>query len=641
MTTCTHQALDEPTHKATQAWLLEHLQQHTEAPYPFLPLEPPSQEIRLFRLKGGKGTLRGSLFVYPLGRFQEGQHEQDPIDDGIRETQRDRQTQAWQSDFEALSYTWGESLHDEYVEVQDSIRIPITDNLARALRRLRHRTQPRDLWIDAICIDQKNLEERSLQVAYMGEIYKCASRVIIWLGDLPDDLSLLSRALFAVISRLPDMVRSRHLHVAVLQQCRRRFKQALEGTLRASHPRWHERVWTVQEFVHARREIYYHGPFQWDGLSDLMLQYDSGPQVDDTPHLKAFFESFRSLTQLRGLGPLSLHQATVWISKRDCVDPRDKIYGLLSILPRQIADRVVADYTLTPEQVFMDVTHAALLATDDTNIMTLVMVREEEQRSPLPTWAVDFADLGKREVGAQFGLAHHNGSLWYERFAKPPEGPRFSRNGRNLAVLGSRFDVVEDTVSVPLSKEDTWQPTPSIQQATEMLRRLVQKLQGTSTRPKTAYKKSIWGSLQPNLASAEISFDLEPRGTEYNWLRHKDPIGFLEKVALVGNKLCDVTHQPIHSEMKSYQRYLESVSGHATVIVSVAGLLAIAPGIARKGDIITMVAGAHGPVMLRPDGSPGFFAFRGFVLLASYGHVVSLQNFWKDSGIDVERFTLR
>lgn len=637
-------SIDNPANKATQTWLLEQLQQHTKAPYPFLPLDPNLQEIRIFRLEGGKGRLRGSLVVWPLGRYQEGQHGQGSTDRSGRR-QRDSQTEASQSNFEALSYTWGESLHDESVEVQDNIRIPITDNLALALRRLRHRTQqPRDLWIDAICIDQKNLAERSQQVAFMGEIYQRAYRVIIWLGDLPNDLTLLSRALFAVIIRLPAIVRSLHLHAAVLQQCRRRFKQALEGTLRTSRPRWHERVWTVQEFVHARRAVYYHGPFQWDDLPDLMLQYDSGPRADDTPHLKAFFESFTSLTQLRGLGRLSLHQATVWISKRECVDPRDKIYGLLSILPRQISDRVVADYTRTAEEVFMDATHAALLATDDMDILKLVMVSEEEeevQQTPrLPTWAVDFATLAKREVGPQFGLAHHNGSVWHARFAKPQEGPRFSRNGRDLAVLGSRFDAVEETVSVPLS-EHTWQPAPSIQQATEMLRRLVQKLHATPTRSKTSYNKFVWAtSPQPSPCSAEISIDLEPREYEYNWRRHNDPIGFLEKVALVGNKLCEVAHQPIQSEMKSYQHYLDSVSDHATVVVSVAGLLAIAPGIVRKGDIITMVAGAHGPVMLRPEGQSGILAFRGFVLLASYGHDVSLQNFWTRNGIDVERFTL-
>jgi hypothetical protein len=172
-----------------------------------------------------------------------------------------------------------------------------------------------------------------------------------------------------------------------------------------------------------------------------------------------------------------------------------------------------------------------------------------------------------------------------------------------------------------------------------LLRRLVQKLQATTTTtsPKTAYKKSIWSAQQPNPSRAEIPIDLEPRAHESNWRKHNDPLSFLEKVALVGNKLCDVAHQPILSEMKSYARYLESASDHASVVVSIAGLLAIAPGIVRKGDIIAMVAGAHGPVMLRPDRHSGCFAFRGFVLLASYGHDGSLQDFWKRNGIGVEK----
>jgi hypothetical protein len=176
-----------------------------------------------------------------------------------------------------------------------------------------------------------------------------------------------------------------------------------------------------------------------------------------------------------------------------------------------------------------------------------------------------------------------------------------------------------------------------------LLRRLVQKLQATTTTtsPKTAYKKSIWSAQQPNPSRAEIPIDLEPRAHESNWRKHNDPLSFLEKVALVGNKLCDVAHQPILSEMKSYARYLESASDHASVVVSIAGLLAIAPGIVRKGDIIAMVAGAHGPVMLRPDRHSGCFAFRGFVLLASYGHDGSLQDFWKRNGIGVEKFTIR
>lgn len=83
------QALDEPARKATQAWLLEQLQQHAKAPYPSLPLNPQYQQIRLFRLEGGKGRLRGSLVVCSLQRYQEEQHGKALIDDGTRETQRD------------------------------------------------------------------------------------------------------------------------------------------------------------------------------------------------------------------------------------------------------------------------------------------------------------------------------------------------------------------------------------------------------------------------------------------------------------------------------------------------------------------------------------------------------------------------
>ena len=156
----------------------------------------------------------------------------------------------------------------------------------------------------------------------MGDIYARAHRVIVWLGDLPNDLSLLSRAIFAIILRLPSIIPSRHLNIFVLQHFRHRFKRALESTFLTSCPRWHERVWTVQEFVHARLAVYHHGPFQWNDLPDLMLQYDSAPRSDDTPYLKAFFSSLHSLTKLRDLGRLSLHQATVEIAKRDCIDPQ-------------------------------------------------------------------------------------------------------------------------------------------------------------------------------------------------------------------------------------------------------------------------------------------------------------------------------
>jgi hypothetical protein len=85
--------------------------------------------------------------------------------------------------FEALSYVWGESTKDKTVEIRGIGTVPVTDNLFAALQVLRHEEMRRLLWIDALCIDQENNEEKSWQVLFMREIYSKATRVQIWLGE--------------------------------------------------------------------------------------------------------------------------------------------------------------------------------------------------------------------------------------------------------------------------------------------------------------------------------------------------------------------------------------------------------------------------------------------------------------------------
>lgn len=64
--------------------------------------------------------------------------------------------------------------------------VEITRNLHAALLQLRDPIFERTLWIDAVCINQKDDEERSLQVAAMATIYGLASRVVAWLGEEED-----------------------------------------------------------------------------------------------------------------------------------------------------------------------------------------------------------------------------------------------------------------------------------------------------------------------------------------------------------------------------------------------------------------------------------------------------------------------
>lgn len=83
--------------------------------------------------------------------------------------------------FEALSYVWGQAKAVHLV-LCDGGAVSITQDLEDALRILRLPTQARRLWVDAVCIDQQKIDERSRQVQYMRLIYSRASRVMVWLG---------------------------------------------------------------------------------------------------------------------------------------------------------------------------------------------------------------------------------------------------------------------------------------------------------------------------------------------------------------------------------------------------------------------------------------------------------------------------
>ena len=86
--------------------------------------------------------------------------------------------------YEALSYVWG-AAEGNRVVFCDGKRILVTENCESALRQLRRRTRARKLWIDAICIDQRNNKERSQQVDIMDMVFANARRVVVWLGEDP------------------------------------------------------------------------------------------------------------------------------------------------------------------------------------------------------------------------------------------------------------------------------------------------------------------------------------------------------------------------------------------------------------------------------------------------------------------------
>jgi len=106
-------------------------------------------------------------------------------------------------DFTALSYTWGGEERSQLINLQGR-QFHIIPNLESFLWEAKHQIelsrveQNHDegswngawLWIDSICIDQSNSEEKSAQVAMMKDIYEAAKTIISWLGVLDDDAKL-------------------------------------------------------------------------------------------------------------------------------------------------------------------------------------------------------------------------------------------------------------------------------------------------------------------------------------------------------------------------------------------------------------------------------------------------------------------
>ena len=84
-------------------------------------------------------------------------------------------------DFEALSYDWGTENADRILSLNNSSFF-IRPNLDAALRELGKGNTERILWIDAICINQGDVEERNQQVRMISSIFRHAARVIIWIG---------------------------------------------------------------------------------------------------------------------------------------------------------------------------------------------------------------------------------------------------------------------------------------------------------------------------------------------------------------------------------------------------------------------------------------------------------------------------
>ncbi|KAF1828782.1 hypothetical protein BDW02DRAFT_484978, partial [Decorospora gaudefroyi] len=105
-------------------------------------------------------------------------------DEPLRGSLNHAELDATNHEYLALSYVWGVPKYERPLLLPEG-RLYLTENLEQALKRIRRPTESLHVWADAVYINQDDVHERGHQVNLMGQIYKSARRVIIWLGPDP------------------------------------------------------------------------------------------------------------------------------------------------------------------------------------------------------------------------------------------------------------------------------------------------------------------------------------------------------------------------------------------------------------------------------------------------------------------------
>lgn len=155
-------------------------------PYHYTPLHEQSHQIRLLTLHPGNSVAQEDSHIRITLEIVQLTTENVP-------------------EFEALSYAWGspENRREVWIVTDSGLQIlNITQNLHKSLHHLRYETEPRVLWIDAICINQQDIPERSSQVKRMANIYTLSKRVLVWLGPEADESSLALALLESLGSKI-------------------------------------------------------------------------------------------------------------------------------------------------------------------------------------------------------------------------------------------------------------------------------------------------------------------------------------------------------------------------------------------------------------------------------------------------------
>lgn len=345
--------------------------------------------------------------------------------------------------YTAISYTWNEKERIWYGKLQepscqtiviDGLVISVSGKVA-AILALMQKAGRSLIWIDSICINQSDTEEKSLQVKFMGDIYASAFEVSAILGS-------------------PDKATDSFFDAA--NEYTQESDITLTTDLDFGHVRihlneyWH-RAWIFQELSLARKIFLYCGSrcTSYDAFMMLygcLLKKKVGvltlcrmiwtlPMKDSKNEMviqasRFDFDGYIPRLARSQLPFLSVLETTNnWYDRAS--DPRDLLFSRLSLASD--ADILVpcVDYNISTDELYMRFAANSILSTRSLFVITFA----SNTAMNLPSWTPDWTS--KECIWSR--RTHHEAhriDLFHIPWKLDPSVPRISPCGRILYVQG-------------------------------------------------------------------------------------------------------------------------------------------------------------------------------------------------------------
>jgi hypothetical protein len=552
--------------------------------------------------------------------------------------------------YHAISYYWGSTENPETVEVYGgswghhqfggSFKIPITSNLALALRQFRaHATAERQrlvIWTDALCINQTDTEERSAQVGIMRDIYKAAYSVLMWIGGTSfaaeaglhnlyfhADHDRRSEAFTEVCpnTRLDEMM---SLQDEAAKRMEDNLRNVWERSIIAfvSAAYW-KRGWIIQEATADDNTYICYGPahyriISWHLLAEIVAVLSRrGTFLPISDFQSQTYQLASCQTAWRFLGKhpaegvkqlrnrdsecpsmrhwlFAIFTANCWHTS----DARDRVNAIMGAMPLYFTLGFEPDYSKSEEEVFISATiHLLRIARSWPHLQFLA-----PSGSPyLPSWAIDFTmakpfdyyeyheygDHPSASIGLQFLKMYDPG--------KKGDKPRFEADAKTpfrlqqmpQGVLETAGLIVDKVVSVSSLYTATLDRTDDVLRV--WYRFLIQNKRYTHRNTTLRGRERKWEAFCRTLCVGTIS------------TLHFDASHAPASEALWDMVICDRQRHPedVRGEARDLHHAMKPSLLGARFIVTRKGHIGVAPREVSVGDSIGILASGDVPFVLR------------------------------------------